>query len=105
VERLLRDYRDQDIRLTDERLEHVFSQHPEVAGLGVVAIEDAVRHPDAVIVSSAAPDDHLYYRRCSGPELGDKLLCVVVKATGAFVITAYVTTRQKKGVRVWPATT
>jgi hypothetical protein len=61
--------------------------------------------PDAVIVSPAAADDRLYYRRQSGPDLGDKFLCVVVKAVDAFVVTAYVTARQKKGVRVWPETT
>ena len=58
--RFIRDYRGQDLRLTDERLEHIVRQHPEVARLGVLAIEDAVRQPDAVIVSQAAPDDRLY---------------------------------------------
>jgi hypothetical protein len=105
VVRFIRDYRGQYLRLTDERLEHIVRQHPEAARLGVLAIEDALRHPDAVIVSPAAPDDRLYYRRHSGPDLGDKFLCVVVKSVDAFVVTAYVTARQKKGVRVWPETT
>ena len=103
--RFIRDYRGQYLRLTDERLEHIVRQHPEVSRLGVLAIEDALRHPDAVIVSPAAPDDRLYYRRHSGPDLGDKFLCVVVQSVGAFVVTAYVTARQKKGVRVWPEIT
>ena len=103
--RLIQDYRGRYLRLTDERLLHIRGQHPEVERLGVVAIEDALRHPDAVIVSPAAPDDRLYYRRHSGPDVGDKLLCVVVKSVGAFVVTAYVTARQKKGVRLWPETT
>jgi hypothetical protein len=93
VVRFIRDYRGQYLRLTDERLEHVVRQHPEAARLGVLAIEDALRHPDAVIVSPAAPDDRLYYRRHSGPDLGDKFLCVVVKSVDAFVVTAYVTAR------------
>jgi len=105
VVRFIRDYRGQYLRLTDERLEHIVRQHPEAARLGVLAIEDALRHPDAVIVSPAAPDDRLYYRRHSGSDPGDKFLCVVVKSVDAFVVTAYVTARQKKGVRVWPKTT
>jgi hypothetical protein len=105
VTHLIRDYRGQYVRLTDERLEHIVSQHPEVARLGVLAIEDALRHPDAVIVSPAAPDDRLYYRRQRDQELGGKFLCVVVKSTAAFVITAYMTVREKKGARVWPETT
>ena len=103
--RLIRDYRGQDVRLTDERLTHILRQHPEVARLGVLAIEVALRHPDAVIAPPAAPEDRLYYRRYLDIDLGDKLLCVVVKSAGAFVVTAYVTARQKKGVRVWPETT
>ena len=102
--RLIRDYRGEDVRLTDERLEHIVRHHPEAARLGVLAIEDALRHPDAVIVSPAAPDDRLYYRRALDPDLGDKFFCVVVKSVDAFVVTAYVTARQKKGVRVWPKT-
>lgn len=94
--RLIRDYRGQSVRLTDERLAHIVGQHPEVARLGVLAIEDALRHPDVVIVSPAAPDDRLYYRRHRSRELGDKLLCVVVKSLDTFVVTAYVTVRQKK---------
>ena len=104
MERLIRDYRSQSVRLTDERIEHIVTQHPEVARLGVQAIEDTLRHPDAVIVPLAAPDDRFYYRHHRGTEFGDKLLCVVVKSAEEFVVTAYVTTRQKKGVQVWPAT-
>jgi hypothetical protein len=105
VARLIRDYQGRYVRLTDERLEHIVTQHPEVTILGVLAIEDALRHPDAVVVSSGAPDDRLYYRRHRGEQLGDKLLCVVVKSIGEFVVTAYVTAREKRGVRVWPETT
>jgi len=96
VARFIRDYRGQYLRLTDERLEHIVRQHPEAAKLGVLAIVDALRHPDAVIVSPAAPDDRLYYRGHSGPELGDKFICVVVKSVGAFVVTAYVTAGRKR---------
>ena len=103
--RLIRDYRGHDVRLTDERLDHIVVQHPEVARLGLLAIEDALRHPDAVVVSAAAPDERLYYRRYLDAELGEKLFCVVVKSAESFVVTAYVTARQKKGARVWPETT
>ena len=102
---LIRDYGGHEVRLTDERLAHILEQHPEVARLGLLAIESALRHPDTVVVSPAAPDDRLYYRRYVDPDLGEKLFCVVVKAVDAFVVTAYVTARQKKGVRVWPETT
>jgi hypothetical protein len=44
-------------------------------------------------------------RRHRDQQLGDKFLCVVVKSADGFVVTAYVTVRQKKGVQVWPETT
>jgi hypothetical protein len=42
VARLIRDYRGRSIRLTGERLEHIVSQHPEMAVLGSLAIESAL---------------------------------------------------------------
>ena len=105
VVQLIRNYRGQFVWLTDERLAHILRQHPEAARLGLPAIEDALRHPDLVIVSPAAPNDHLYYRHHRGADFGDKFLCIVVKSIDAFVVTAYVTARRKKGVQVWPKTT
>lgn len=39
-----------------------------------------------------------------GTRVGDKWLCVVVKykTEDAFVLTAYLTDRPKKGERIWP---
>lgn len=101
--RLIRDCRGETVRLTDERVQHVISQHPEVASLGGQAIGDALMQPDAIIVSASG--DRLYYRYYRGTEVGDKFICVVVKSIEEFVVTAYMTDRQKKGVRVWPVTT
>ena len=46
----------------------------------------------------------LYCRFYVGTRVGDKYLCVVVKVLGedAFVLTAYLTDRAKRGVRIWP---
>jgi hypothetical protein len=46
----------------------------------------------------------LYYRFYMGTMVGDKYLCVVVKIMGekAFVLTAYLTDRMKRGVLLWP---
>ena len=49
VVHFIRDYRGQYLRLTDERLEHIVRQHPEAARLGMLAIEGALRHPDAPV--------------------------------------------------------
>ncbi len=54
--------------------------------------------------SLSDPAVQLYYRFYSRTVVGGKFLCVVVKMceAGAFVLTAYLTDRVKKGERLWP---
>ena len=101
--RVLRDYRGVAIRLTDERLAHI-REHPEMVPLQD-AIGETLRIPDRVMTSVADPDARLYYRLYRATSVGDKYLCVVVKAPddGGFVLTAYLTDRIKRGVHLWPA--
>ncbi len=75
--RVLHDHEVLAVRVTDERLAHIL-EHPEMAGMEE-AIEATLR-------------------------VGDRYLCVVVKVAGddAFVLTAYLTDRIKKGVALWP---
>ena len=90
------------IRLTDERLEHIL-EHPEMAEMEP-AIEETLQDPERVVQSISDPDVHLYYRFYFRTVVGGKFLCVVVKMgeAGAFVLTAYLTDRIKKGERLWP---
>lgn len=99
--RLLRDYAGATIRLTDERLAHVL-EHPEMVGMEH-AIEQTLLAPALVVQSSADVDARLYYRYYLGTRVGDKHLCVVVKfgEGDAFVLTAYLTDRPKRGVIIW----
>ena len=99
---ILRDYQGLAIRLTDERLAHIL-EHPEMASMER-AIEATLRHPQAVIQSLSDEQARLYYRFYMGTMVGDKYLCVVVKvrAAAAFVLTAYLTDKVKKGEQLWP---
>ncbi len=100
--RIIADYADRQVRLTDERLQHILG-HPEMAGMEA-ALEEALRHPQLVIQSSSDPDASLCYRFYTETIVGGKWLCVVVKYTmgDAFIITAYLTDRPKQGVILWP---
>ncbi len=100
--RLLRDHQGLEIRLTDERLTHILG-HPEMADMEPT-IEEALLHPQRVIESLSDPTVHLYYRFYFRTVVGGKFLCVVVKVAGAgaFVLTAYLTDRIKKGSPLWP---
>lgn len=99
---ILRDHEGRKVRLTRERLEHVL-EHPEMEGLEP-AIRSAVRFPQAVIGSSSDDEARLHYVGVQGTRVGDKLLCVVVKLRkdDAFVLTAYLTDKMKRGVQLWP---
>ncbi len=100
--RVIHDYQGVPVRLTDERLAHIL-EHPEMIGLES-AIEQTLARPETVIESFSDPQARLYYRFYIGTRVGDKYLCVVVKISrdDAFVLTAYLTDRVKRGVQIWP---
>lgn len=99
---IFRDYEDRPIRLSGERMAHILS-HPEMAGpsgdIGGVLAE-----PEVVVSSRRDVSVRLHYRRIRSTLVGEKLLCVVVKvvAEDAFVLTAYLTDRIKRGTKLWP---
>jgi hypothetical protein len=100
--KVLQDFQGLAIRLTDERLAHIL-EHPEMVGMEP-AIEETLLRPERVVASYSDPDARLYYRFYVGTRVGDKYLCVIVKVMGddAFVLTAYLTDKFKRGVQLWP---
>jgi hypothetical protein len=99
---VLTDYEGRSVRLTDERWRHI-EEHPEMVGLGE-AVAETLREPEVVIASPSDPLARLYYRFYHRTMVGGKHLCVVVKVRedDAFVETAYLTDRLKKGTVLWP---
>jgi hypothetical protein len=99
---VLTDYEGRTIRLSDERWRHI-AEHPEMAGLQK-AVEETLREPEAVIQSASDPLARLYYRFYHRTTVGGKHLCVVVRVRqeDAFVVTAYLTDRLKRGTVLWP---
>ncbi len=85
---VLKDYAGREIRLTDERRQHIL-EHPEMQGLEL-AIGETLANPETVISSLSDSTVWLYYRYYRETRVGEKWLCVVVKAepADAFVITA-----------------
>ena len=97
-----RDYQGLHIRLTDERFAHILD-HPEMVDMeGRIA--ETLSSPEQVVESLSDSEARLYYRFYLGTRVGDKYLCVVVKvqAGDAFVVTAYLTDKVKKGNLLWP---
>ncbi|MEO7300170.1 MAG: PBECR2 nuclease fold domain-containing protein [Verrucomicrobiota bacterium] len=100
--KFLKDYAGCEVRLTEERLEHIL-EHPEMSDMEN-ALEQTLRDPQKVIQSKSDESAALNYRYYFGTKVGDKWLCVVVKYSDgdAFVLTAYLTDKPKKGEQLWP---
>jgi len=101
--RVLVDYEGRRIRLSDERYSHIL-EHPEMARIPE-AIGEVLTYPDRVVESVGDPRVRLYYRLYERTMVGRKHVCVVVKLgrNDAFVLTAYLTDRVKRGVLLWPS--
>ena len=101
--KILADYRERQIRLTDERLTHI-REHPEMVGLER-ALEETLGAPERVVRSRSDENALLYYRYLPESTVGAKWLCVVVKEEpeNAFILTAYLTDKPKKGEVLWPS--
>lgn len=102
--KILTDYRDFPVRLTEERLIHILD-HPEMAMLED-RIEETLQHPEQVRKSNTDNQVILNYRYYFNTLIGDKWLCVVTKYfdNDAFLLTAYLSNRIKQGELLWPLT-
>ena len=98
----LHDFQGRIIGLTDERLAHIL-EHPEMAHMET-AIRETLLNPKRVVQSVSDLHARLYYRFYFGTMVGDKYVCVVVKFVDdrAFILTAYLTDKIKKGEPIWP---
>ncbi len=67
------------------------------------AISETLQNPEQVRVSQTDKSVILYYRYYAQTVMKDKWLCVVVKnlKNDAFILTAYLTDRLKKGEILW----
>ncbi|MBI4312196.1 MAG: hypothetical protein HY681_10500 [Chloroflexi bacterium] len=71
------------------------------------SVGETLLDPDTVVLSSTDPTVRLYYKRYHETGVGDKLVCVVVKLSleDAFVLTAYLTDKAKRGQVLWQRNT
>jgi hypothetical protein len=83
------DIRNRAIRLTDERLQHPETDHPEMAGQ-IARIAETLADPDRIIRSRTDATVELSYKWYASTPVTAKFLCVVVKAISddPFMITA-----------------
>jgi hypothetical protein len=98
---ILTDYQNRQIRLTEERLQHILD-HPEMVDMRF-QLEIVLQNPEVVRQSRSDSKVYLYYRFYEQTIVGAKWLCVVIKdnSDDAFIITAYLTDKLKQGLELW----
>ena len=100
--KILRDIYSRQIRFTDERWEHIKTEHPEISEQ-LKKIQETLLSPDKIVKSRIDPDVELFYRYYDITPVTQKYLCIVVKVLVAdlFIITVYFTDTIKKGEVLW----
>jgi hypothetical protein len=97
-----KDIHGRQIRLTDEREEHIENDHPEMSGQ-IDKLRETLLNPDKVIRSRTDPEVELFYKYYNVTPVTKKFLCVVVKGltNNLFIITTYFTDSVKRGELLW----
>lgn len=90
------------IRFSFERKRHIESNHPEMFR-EMNKINATLQNPDIVVQSKIDDKVELFYRNFKNTPVGEKYLCVAVKAIydNCFIITSYFTDAIKKGELIW----
>ena len=96
------DYQGRQVRLTDERLDHILENHEDMEPL-VFAIRETVESPDAVVQSNSNRNARQFYREYTGTHAGDKHVCVVIimLEDDAFISSAYLREQVREGIVLW----
>ncbi|MBF0552778.1 MAG: hypothetical protein HQK60_19875 [Deltaproteobacteria bacterium] len=91
--------------MTNERWEHIETEHPELSD-ELEKVRETLLVPDKIVKSRTDKEAELFYRNYETTHIGHKFMCVVVKvrADDSFMITAYFTDTIKKGEVLWERT-
>lgn len=100
---ILVDHKGLNIRLTDERREHIL-QHPEMEDQ-LDRVRETLQSPQIVVSTNADSTVHVYHRFYEITPVTSKFLLVVIKLLedDAYVLTAFYSRREKKGTVIWKA--
>lgn len=91
------DYRQRNVRVTEERLDHIYD-HPEMENQ-LSKIEKTLMDPDEVRKSDKDNSVHLYFKKFKDTPVTEKYLTAVVKVETEqpFLITSFLTNETRSG--------
>jgi len=98
---ILLDLNGLQIRMTAERMEHLLA-HPEMVGQ-LERIRQTLAEPECIVLTHADESVHVYHRFYEKTPVTSKYLYVVVKVNNedSFVLTAFFSSRRKRGTTLW----
>lgn len=98
---IFKDYFGRNIRLTDNRWEHILTRAEMVDQKE--KIKETLLNPDKIKSSKHDPEVLLYYRLYDKTPVAKKYLMVAVKIEngGGFILTSFFTDKIKAGETVW----
>lgn len=101
TDEILEDHQGRQVRLTEERWQHILS-HPEMTGQREKIVE-TLSAPEVVMATPKDTDVHIYHRLYETTPVTRKYVAVAVKylSADAFILTAYFTSRVRKGTLIW----
>jgi len=95
---VIKDIFGRNVRITKERLDHIFKTHPEMKKVKN-KISDILKDPEYIKQSKYDDEVILYYKYFTSIK---KYITVVVKIHAHnFVLTSYITDRIKEGDTLW----
>jgi predicted thioesterase len=100
---ILTDHKGRAVRLTAERRAHIL-EHPEMVGQ-FERVAETLAQPELVVATTVDENVHVYHRYYAVTPVTGKYLQVAVKllTADAFVLTAFYSSRPKKGAEIWRA--
>jgi hypothetical protein len=100
---ILTDHEDRAIRLTAERRAHIL-EHPELSDQ-FERLQETIQTPQIIVATVTDASVYVYHRYYEETPVTSKFLLVAVKILedDAFVLTAFFSSRQKKGSVIWQA--
>ena len=94
---LIQDYQGRQIRLPDERWQHIISGHDEMTTM-LPELQETLEQPERLMIPGDETEaERRYYKWFENTIVGDKWMRVAVKylKNDAYVLTAFMTKRVK----------
>jgi hypothetical protein len=92
----------EEVILTDERTQHIRTQHPDLLPGYRNTIDDVISKPDIIRSSSRMPNGYLFTKWCPEVQNGKYVIVVIVsEALRKWVITSYISRKLPKGDILW----